>query len=145
MAAGEIGFGHFALIARTSAAVGERLDQTALLRQARKHTIARFHDDCYHARHAADPKGCATEEARSVEARSLDISDGDEGTVYINGYLDKVGGAAVRTVLEPLAKRAGKDDHRPREQRMRDPLVDLSIRPLDNALLPPRPHLPLSP
>ena len=63
MTNGEIGFAHFALIARTSAAVGERLDQTALLRQARKHTIARFYDDCYHARHAADPKGCATEEA----------------------------------------------------------------------------------
>src|SRR5258706_469185 len=100
MANGEIGFAHFALIARTSAAVGERLDQTALLKQARKHTIARFHDDCYHARHAADPKGCAKEEARSVEARSLEISDGDEGTVYINGYLDKVGGAAVRTALK---------------------------------------------
>src|SRR5258707_154150 len=128
MAAGEIGFAHFALIARTSAAVGERLDQTALLRQARKHTIARFHDDCYHARHAADPKGCAKEEARRVEARSLDISDGDEGTVYINGYLDKVRGAAVRTALEPLAQRAGKDDHRPREQRMGDGLLDVCTR-----------------
>src|SRR5229473_7236140 len=114
MAKGEIGFAHFALIARTSAAVGERLDQAALLRQARKHTIARFHDDCYHARHAADPKGCAAEEAQSVEARSLELASGDDGTVFINGYLDKVGGAAVRTALEPLAKRAGKDDHRPR-------------------------------
>src|SRR5258708_12824854 len=74
MAAGEIGFAHFALIAQTSAAVGERLDQTALLRQARKHTIARFHDDCYHARPAADPKGCAKEETPSVAPRSLPIS-----------------------------------------------------------------------
>ncbi len=144
MANGEIGFAHFALIARTSAAVGERLDQTALLRQARKHTIARFHDDCYHARHAADPKGCAAEEAQRVEARSLDISDGDEGTVYISGYLDKVGGAAVRTALEPLAKRAGKDDHRPRDQRMADALVDLSMRALDNGLVPQRAHLQLT-
>ncbi len=141
MAKGEIGFAHFALIARTSAAVGERLDQTALLRQARKHTIARFHDDCYHARHAADPKGCATEEAQSVEARSLQLASGDDGTVFISGYLDKVGGAAVRTALEPLAKRAGKDDHRPREQRMGDALVDLSMRALDNGLVPQRAHL----
>jgi len=141
MAAGEIGFAHFALIAQTSAAVGERLDQTALLRQARKHTIARFHDDCYHARHAADPKGCAKEEARSVEARSLDISNGDEGTVYINGYLDKVGGAAVRSALEPLAKRAGKGDDRTRDTRMADALIDLSMRALDNGLVPQRAHL----
>jgi hypothetical protein len=141
MVAGEIGFAHFALIARTSAAAGERLDETQLLRQARKHTIARFRQDCYHARHAADPKGCAAEEAQRVEARSLDISDGDEGTVYINGYLDKVGGAAVRTALEPLAKRAGKDDHRPREQRMGDALVDVCMHALDNGLVPQRAHL----
>jgi hypothetical protein len=141
MMAGEIGFAHFALIARTSAAAGERLDETQLLRQARKHTIARFRQDCYHARHAADPKGCAAEEAQRVEARSLDISDGDEGTVYINGYLDKVGGAAVRTALEPLAKRAGKDDHRPREQRMGDALVDVCMHALDNGLVPQRAHL----
>src|SRR5260370_37325938 len=80
MANGEIGFAHFALIARASAAAGEHLDQTQLPRQARKHTIARFRPDWYHARHAANPKGCAAEEAQSVEARSLDISDGDEGT-----------------------------------------------------------------
>jgi hypothetical protein len=141
MMAGEIGFAHFALIARTSAAAGERLDETQLLRQARKHTIARFRQDCYHARHAADPKGCAAEEAQRVEARSLDISDGDEVTVYINGYLDKVGGAAVRTALEPLAKRAGKDDHRPREQRMGDALVDVCMHALDNGLVPQRAHL----
>ncbi len=141
MANGEIGFAHFALIARTSAAVGERLDQTALLRQARKHTIARFHDDCYHARHAADPKGCATEEAQSVEARSLQLASGDDGMVFISGYLDKVGGAAVRTALEPLAKRAGKDDHRPREQRMGDALVDVCMHALDNGLVPQRAHL----
>jgi len=141
MMAGEIGFAHFALIARTSAAAGERLDEIQLLRHARKHTIARFRQDCYHARHAADPKGCAAEEAQRVEARSLDISDGDEGTVYINGYLDKVGGAAVRTALEPLAKRAGKDDHRPREQRMGDALVDVCMRALDNGLVPQRAHL----
>src|SRR4029077_2766655 len=138
MANGEIGFPHFALIARTSAAVGERLDQTALLMQARKHTIARFHDDCYHARHAADPKGCATEEAQSVEARSLRLASGDDGTVFIRGYLDKVGGAAVRSALEPLAKRAGKGDDRTRDTRIADALVDLSMRALDNGLVPQR-------
>jgi hypothetical protein len=76
-----------------------------------------------------------------VEARSLNISDGDEGTVYFNGYLDKVGGAAVRTALEPLAKRAGKGDDRTRDTRMADALVDLSMRALDNGLAPHRAHL----
>src|SRR5713101_1403029 len=138
---GEIGFAHFALIARTSAAVGERLDEAKLLAQARKQTIARFHDSCYHARHAADPQGCAKDEAQGVEARSLDFANSDDGMVFVNGMLDKVGGAAVRAALEPLAQRAGKDDDRCRERRMADALVDVCMHALDNGVPSRRPHM----
>jgi len=141
MAAGEIGFAHFALIARTSAAVGERLDEGKLLGQARKQTIARFHDSCYHARHAADPKGCAADEAQGVEARSLSFANSDDGMVYVNGMLDKVGGAAVQAALEPLAQRTGKDDDRCRERRVADALVDVCMHALDNGLPGRRTHL----
>jgi hypothetical protein len=37
-----------------------------------------------------------------------------------------VGGAAVRSALEPLARPQGKHDHRLRDQRMADALVELS-------------------
>ena len=141
MAAGEIGFAHFALIAHASAAVGDRLDEAQLLRQARKHSIARFREDCYHARHAADPQGCVNEEAQGVDARSLSITPNEDGTVHIDGTLDKVGGAAVVTALEPLAKRAGKDDDRRHDRRVADALVDLCMRALDNGLVPQRAHL----
>jgi len=141
MADGEIGFAHFALIARTSVAVGERLDEARLLGQARKQTIARFHDSCYHARHAADPQGCAQDEAQGVEARSLDFANGDDGMVHVNGMLDKVGGAAVRAALEPLAQRAGKDDDRCRERRLADALVDVCMHALDNGVPSRRPHM----
>jgi hypothetical protein len=134
MADGEIGFAHFALIARTSAAVGERLDEAKLLGQARKQTIARFHDSCYHARHAADPQGCAKDEAEGVEARSLTFANSDDGMVYLNGMLDKVGGAAVKAALEPLAQRTGKDDDRCRERRVADALVDVCMHALDNGV-----------
>jgi hypothetical protein len=141
MADGEIGFAHFALIARTSAAVGERLDEAKLLGQARKQTIARFHDSCYHARHAADPKGCAADEAQGVEARSLTFANGDDGMLHVNGMLDKVGGAAVRAALEPLAQRTGKDDDRCRERRVADALVDVCTHALDNGVPGRRAHL----
>ncbi len=141
MAAGEIGFAHFALIARTSAAVGERLDEAKLLGQARKQTIARFHDSCYHARHAADPKGCAKDESEGVEAHSLTFANSDDGTVFVNGMLDKVGGAAVQAALEPLAQRAGKDDHRCRERRVADALVDVCMHSLDNGVPSRRTHM----
>jgi hypothetical protein len=141
MADGEIGFAHFALIARTSAAVGERLDEAKLLGQARKQTIARFHDSCYHARHAADPKGCATDEAQGVAARSLTFANSDDGMVYVNGMLDKVGGAAVQAALEPLAQRTGKGDDRCRERRVADALVDVCMHALDNGVPTRRAHL----
>jgi len=141
MADGEIGFAHFALIARTSAAVGERLDEGKLLGQARKQTIARFYDSCYHARHAADPKGCAADEAQGVEARSLTFANSDDGMVYVNGMLDKVGGAAVQAALEPLAQRTGKDDDRCRERRVADALVEVCMHSLDNGMPSRRTHL----
>src|SRR5713101_171027 len=46
VAEGQIGFAHFALLARTSAAVGGRIDETRLLRQAAKLSVARFRNAC---------------------------------------------------------------------------------------------------
>ncbi len=144
MANGEIGFGHLALIARTSAALGDRLDEAKLLRQARKMSVFRFRNACTHARHAGDPQGFVAEEVEGVEARSLTFTTADDGVVLVQGILDKVGGAAVRTALEPLAKRAGKDDHRDLERRQADALIDLSMRALDNGMVPQRAHLQIT-
>jgi hypothetical protein len=141
LATGEIGFAHLALIARTSAAVGERLDERKLLRQASNLSVAEFRTKCLHARHIADPEGYVDEEKQGVEARALTLTNTDEGVVLINGILDKVGGAALRTALEPLAKRAGKDDNRDRERRLADALVDLSMHALDTGLVPQRTHM----
>ena len=141
LARGEIGFAHIALIARTSAAVGERLNEGKLLRQASNLSVAEFRTKCLHARHMADPEGYVDEEKQGVEARALTLTNTDEGVVLINGILDKVGGAALRTALEPLARRAGKDDNRDRERRLADALVDLSMHALDTGLVPQRTHM----
>jgi hypothetical protein len=141
LAEGRIGYAHFALLARTAAAVGERFDETGLLRKAQKLSLRRFRNECMHARHAADPEGYVNEEKEGVEARSLTISTADDGVVLINCILDKVGGAAVQTALEPLAKRAGKDDDRLRDRRLADALVDLAMNALDKGKPSQRPHL----
>ena len=129
---GEIGFQHFACIARTAAKVGEKLDEAKLLRHARKESVFQFHRTCMHAQHAADHEGFVEEEKQGVEARGLNLYTADDGTVLVKGFLDKVGGAALKTALEPLAKRAGKDDDRNREQRLADALVDVCMDKLDN-------------
>src|SRR6266699_5939341 len=133
--AGEIGFAHFAHIARASAAVGERLDESTLLRHARKESVARFRETCIHARHAADPEGVVEEEVLGVEMRELTLTDTDNGMIAVSGVLDKVGGAALRTALEPLAKRMGKDDRRGYPRRLADALVEFSMNALERSQL----------
>jgi len=136
LAEGEVGFAHLAVMARTANAVGERFDETALLEKARTNSPGKFHYICRHYRHAVDAKGYAAEEVELVENRSLSISTWDDGSMLLSGVLDPVGGAALRTALEPLARKSGANDHRNRERRMADALVDLSMHALDTGLIP---------
>ena len=137
---GEIGFAHFALIARTAANVGERLDEARLVRHARKESVAKFRNTCLHAEHAADPKGVVEEEKQGFEARSLNLYTADDGVVLVKGLLDKVGGSALKAALEPLARRAGRDDDRNHDQRLADALVEAVTHRLEGAPSQ-RPHL----
>src|SRR6266849_8741517 len=141
VAAGEIGFPHLALMARTSVACGEKFDEARLLRHARKESVVKFEHTCTHARHAADPEGVVDEEKQGVEARSLTFSTAEDGCVLVKAILDKVGGAALRTALEPLAKRDGKDDHRDYPRRLGDALVELGAHGLDNGAPGQRPNV----
>jgi hypothetical protein len=147
---GEIGFAHLAHTARTAAAIEETgtnkpFDEMPLLEKARELPVGRFIDFCHHMRHAADPEGYVAEEVAGAEARSLTIKTGEGGMVWLRGVLDPEGAAVVRTALEPLAQRDGKDDDRNRERRLGDAVVELASRSLDNSLVPQhgsvRPHL----
>ena len=143
VAGGEIGFAHLALIARTASAIEETgttkpFDETHLLNKAREFSVARFRDFCHHQRHAADPEGYAAEQAQGVEARSLTLSPGEGGMVWLRGVLDAEGGATLRTALEPLARRTGKGDDRKRDRRLADALVELAHHSLDRGLVPQR-------
>jgi hypothetical protein len=123
---GDIGFAHLTVMARTLNAVPDRFQEGRLLEQARESSPGKFHYICRHFRHAADPKGYAAEQAEQVENRSLHLSMWEDGSYILNGYLDAVGGAAVRTALEPLARKSGEDDTRERDRRLADALVELA-------------------
>jgi len=151
MVEGEIGFAHLALIARTSVAIAEAegpakpFDERRLLARARQFSVGRFRDFCHHARHASDPEGYARDEEERVQARSLTLSTGAGGMVWLRGLLDPEGGAALRTALEPLARPAGKEDRRRIDRRFGDALVEAAHHLLDGGRLPQRssqrPHL----
>src|SRR4029077_19403911 len=147
---GDIGFPHMALIARTATAIALSgtnvpFDEAPLLTKAREFSVGRFRNFCDQARHAGDPEGYVDEEIDGVEARSLVFTTGEGGRVWIRGMLDSEGGAAVRTALEPLARKMGRDDRRRRDRRLGDALVEASHALLDRGNLPvrggQRPHL----
>lgn len=147
---GEIGFPHLALIAREAAAVAESgrtqpFDEARLLDKALGYTVGRFRNFCHHERHANDPAGYAAEEADKAQARSLSLTTGEGGMVWIRGVLDPEGGAVLRSALDPLARRSGRGDVRPLHQRLGDSLVELARHALDGGKLPrksgQRPHL----
>jgi Domain of unknown function (DUF222)/HNH endonuclease len=122
---GEIGFAHLATMARTAEALDDRFDETALVEKAKESSPGKFFYICHHARHAADPKTYAAEQAEQVEQRRLKLSKWMDGSVLISGQLDPIGGAAVLSVIVPLARKSGPDDDRCLEQRNADALVEL--------------------
>ena len=73
-----------------------------------------------------------------MEARSLTLSPGGGGMVWLRGLLDPEGGAVLRTALEPLARPEGQPDGRKRDRRLADARVELAHHALEGNLVPQR-------
>ena len=150
LATGAIGFAHLSVLARTSSALVASTPESAfveddLLERARECSAGRLWHSCMRLRHALDPEGVAREQRIAVEERRLQFTVWDDGSLLISGQLDPIGGAAVRTALEPLAQPMGQGDERCLEHRQGDAIVELSLHSLDAGLVPQhasqRPHL----
>ena len=126
LADGEIGFAHLVVMARTADAVGSKFNEAVLLKKARENSPGKFHHICRHYRHAIDAFSFNAEHVEQVENRSLKLSTWFDGSLLLSGVLDSVGGAALRSVLEPLARKSGAHDDRSRERRLADALVELA-------------------
>jgi len=150
---GEIGFAHLSLIARTATAVAdsckpEMFDERLLLAQAKESSVGRFWHFCQHLRHAADGEGVAAEQREAMEKRWFRLSECEDGSLSLDGWLDQAGGATVRTALGPLSQLSGSEDDRPLDRRQADALVELCHHGLDSGSLPQqagqRPHLQIT-
>ena len=146
---GEIGFAHLSVIARTASALSEKapndFKEDDILDHARESSAGRLWHYCMRLRHALDPEGVEHDQRVAVEERRLQFSVWEDGSVLISGQLDPVGGAALRTAIEPLARPMGEGDDRPLDRRQGDAIVELSLHSLDAGLVPQhasqRPHL----
>ena len=122
----EISFAHLAVMAHTADAVGKAFDETKLLPLAKEHSPGQFYFKCLHYRHSMDAKKYAQEQNDLETNHHLTLTTVESGHLLINGVLDPVGGAAVRTALEPLARKSGEHDDRKLPQRYADALVEMA-------------------
>ena len=141
--AGHIGIAHLGLLADTAEFAATRptpqpFDETRLLRAAERKDVGPFRTACYHVQHALHAASCVASEVDAVEARWLRLRSTGDGTVSLRGWLDAEAGALIRTALEPLARPCGADDHRDREHRLADALVELAGHRLDQGQVPAR-------
>jgi len=150
LSSGEIGYQSAAVLCHLREQLDDKrdlFDEEEMLDMARRHTVAELRLLCRYARYAADPDGFCRDEEESFERRRLHISPMADGMHVIDGVLDPVGGAAVRTALEALAT-SGPSDGRKHSQRMADALVELTHHALDEGRLPSRrgvkPHISLT-
>jgi uncharacterized protein DUF222 len=106
LASGEIGYQSAAVVCHLRDQLEDKrdlFDEVEMLELAREHTVHNLRLLCRYARHAADPDGFCRDEEENFERRRLHISPLADGMHVIDGVLDPVGGAAVRTALEALA------------------------------------------
>ncbi|HEY2599887.1 MAG TPA: DUF222 domain-containing protein [Candidatus Dormibacteraeota bacterium] len=119
-----------------------------MLEHARNLTVVNLRFLCHYARHVADPDGFFNQAEADFTRRRLHVSQIGDGTFAIDGILDPVAGATVRTALESMAKRLGPDDDRSHKQRMADALAEVVNHALEAGRLPRRhgvrPHINLT-
>jgi len=126
LASGEIGYQSTSLLCHLRDQLGEKRElfvEAEMLELARTHTVVNLRFLCRYARHAADPDGFFADAEKDFSRRRLHISQMDDGMHLIDGVLDPVGGAAVKTALEALIQNYTTGDMRSHSQRMADALV----------------------
>ena len=143
---GEISLGHLAQIAHAAETIGKTsFDERPFLAAAERESVNAFRYTCRKLRIKLDPAGSVRELQDQDSFRFLNLHSCQDGSVSLRGHFSQTDGQLLKTALEPLARKAGKDDRRHKEQRYADALTEICGQALDSGLLPRvggvRPHL----
>jgi hypothetical protein len=148
LSSGEIGFQAASVICHLQERVDQidaRIDEEMWIDNAKRFAIKDLREIAVRTWHAVDPEGFNAKAEDDFERRSLDISETAGGMYRLDGWLDPVGGAALRAAIDSLAKPLGADDQRTSKQRRADAIVELTHHALNEARLPRsngvRPHI----
>src|SRR3981081_1962991 len=105
LASGEIGYQSVAILSHLRDKLGEKrdlFDEEEMLALARRHSVFHLRRLCDVARHVADPDGFFNEAEESYLRRGLHISQMSDGMVQVDGDLDPVARASLKTEEETL-------------------------------------------
>jgi hypothetical protein len=146
--AGEISYQSVSVLSHLRDKLGEKRDlfnEDEMLDLARQQSVSTLRYLCNYAWHVADPDGFFNEAEENFTRRRLHISQMADGMYKVDGLLEPVTGAALKTAADALAKRKGPEDERTRSQRMHDGLGELVNHALDQGTVPRRngvrPHI----
>jgi len=132
LAAGRISPGQAEALARAAGSHPELVAsaQAELVELAAGMDDRAFREALADRRHAADPEPEEQEACDQFAARRLSLSSRDDGMTQLDGLLDPVGGAMVRSALDALAgpdpATVPDEERRTPEQRNADALVQLA-------------------
>src|ERR1700736_1202066 len=108
LASGEIGYQSASQLARLREKLGDKQDlfnEEEMLGFAREFSVRHLRELCDVAWHVVDPDGFFQEAEENYSRRRLHISQLADGMHRIDGLLDPVTAAAVKTMIDPLARR----------------------------------------
>src|ERR1700694_4967340 len=151
LASGEIGYQSASQLARLREKLGEKRDlfnEEEMLGFAREFSVRDLRELCDVAWHVVDPDGFFKEAEENYSRRRLHISQMADGMHRVDGVLDPITAAALKTVIDPLSKRKGPGDERTAAQRRHDALGEAINHAMDSGTLPRRngvrPHINLT-
>jgi hypothetical protein len=123
-------------------------DEDEMLTYARECSVFELRKLCDLARHVVDPDGFFNDTEENFLRRRLHISQMSDGLFAVDGVLDPVSGAALKTAVDVLAKPKGPEDERTARQRRADAVGELALHAMEQGTLPRRhsvkPHINLT-
>jgi hypothetical protein len=151
LGSGEISYQAASALCHLHQRLGEHrdgFDEEEMLGYAREYSIFELRKLCRFAWHVANPDGFFEEAEADFTRRFFHISQMPDGMFAVDGVLDPVGGAALKTAVDVLAKPNGSEDERTARQRRADAVGELAMHAMEQGTLPRRhsvkPHINLT-
>ncbi len=151
LGSGEISYQSASALCHLRERLGEKaefFDEDEMIAHARDYSVFELRKLCRFAWHVANPDGFFNEAEADFTRRYFHVHQMPDGMFAVDGVVDPVGGAALKTVIDVLAKPKGPEDERSAKQRRADAVGELALHAMDQGTLPRRhsvkPHINLT-